>query len=412
MKTHEECAALLDAFIDGELSAADADAVREHLAECEDCAVYVSDALTMRELFPALDETIVPDGFAESVIASLPPQLTITPPESASVTQIAETPQTAEIASTAVKRWKRWINLAAPLAACLAIVLLIHGFGVFRPKGMGAASPESAMDTGGVAGYGAASSSAADSGADGAALYAATTADETESAETEEAAPQDLYEYQVEESVLEDSAGASGGSAARKSTGTDDNGTRNAAASGANRNASGNENGAFYDGDTAPTPEPSENAEISAYVAPSAQSDAATEAAERSGAATEAAEMKSRTAGETPPQSTETTSETPSASMATPETPSAAPTEEEAAPDLDAESLSVWTLSAGGASLLERYRPVATTERGAWYALTDAQFDALWDELINGETSATLKVSDATPPKSVPNAVYVLLTPN
>lgn len=102
MKYCEDYAALLDPYIDGELPPEDAARVREHLAVCAGCRAYVQAALLLRENFPEIEETEVPDGFAESVMGA--------------------------IRSGAAPRKKRrtpWIKVLAPLAACCAIVILV-----------------------------------------------------------------------------------------------------------------------------------------------------------------------------------------------------------------------------------------------------------------------------------------------
>ena len=58
----EEFAALLDPYIDGELSPAETDRVREHLRTCDGCRAYVQAALAMRDAFPEEEDTPVPDG--------------------------------------------------------------------------------------------------------------------------------------------------------------------------------------------------------------------------------------------------------------------------------------------------------------------------------------------------------------
>ncbi|MBR4211367.1 MAG: zf-HC2 domain-containing protein, partial [Oscillibacter sp.] len=101
MSSHDEYAALLDAFLDGELSGAEAEGVRVHLSECADCQAYIADALAMRDAFPDIEETVVPDGFAESVLAALPPRRV---------------------------SWRaHWAKIVLPLAACAALAILLHG---------------------------------------------------------------------------------------------------------------------------------------------------------------------------------------------------------------------------------------------------------------------------------------------
>ena len=114
MNAHDKYAALLDAFIDGELPAQEAGEVREHLTLCADCRAYVSDALAMRDAFPDIAETVVPDGFAESVLAALPPR---------------QVP------------WRtQWKKFVLPLAACLTVFLLVRGLSPENRVGGGAAA--------------------------------------------------------------------------------------------------------------------------------------------------------------------------------------------------------------------------------------------------------------------------------
>lgn len=98
MKYCEEYAALLDAFVDDELSAEDAMRVREHLTSCNGCAAYVSDILALRAAFDDLDPVEAPAGLADGVCAAI---------------RANAAPR---------KRNTRWIKTAVSLAACAAIV--------------------------------------------------------------------------------------------------------------------------------------------------------------------------------------------------------------------------------------------------------------------------------------------------
>ena len=101
MKYCETFAALLDPFIDGELSPDEMARVQAHLNVCPACRAYVDDALAIRAAFPDAEDTALPEGFAESVMARVR----------------AET--------TAQKKTTRpWLKALASLAACCAIVLL------------------------------------------------------------------------------------------------------------------------------------------------------------------------------------------------------------------------------------------------------------------------------------------------
>ena len=101
MKYCETFAALLDPFVDGELSPDEMARVQAHLDACPACRAYVDDALAIRAAFPDAEDTPVPDGFAESVMARI----------------------RAETVSQKRKN-RPWLKALASLAACCAIVLL------------------------------------------------------------------------------------------------------------------------------------------------------------------------------------------------------------------------------------------------------------------------------------------------
>ena len=63
----KEFSALLDPYIDGELSPEETARVREHLHTCDGCRAYVQAALAIRDAFPEAEDTPVPDGFAAGV---------------------------------------------------------------------------------------------------------------------------------------------------------------------------------------------------------------------------------------------------------------------------------------------------------------------------------------------------------
>ena len=56
MKYCEEYAALLDLYVDGELSPEEMAAVQEHLDQCPDCRRYVDEILEIRAAFPDVEE--------------------------------------------------------------------------------------------------------------------------------------------------------------------------------------------------------------------------------------------------------------------------------------------------------------------------------------------------------------------
>ena len=101
MKYCETFAALLDPFVDGELSPDEMARVQAHLDGCPACRAYVDDALAIRAAFPDAEDTPVPDGFSESVMARI----------------------RAETVSQKRKN-RSWLKALASLAACCAIVLL------------------------------------------------------------------------------------------------------------------------------------------------------------------------------------------------------------------------------------------------------------------------------------------------
>lgn len=103
MKYCEEYAALLDAFADGECTPEEAQRVREHLPDCPGCRSYLSEIELLRGAFPDPEDTAVPDGFAEGVMAAVR-------------------------ADAAPRRHtgRRWVQAAVSLAACAAIVLALR----------------------------------------------------------------------------------------------------------------------------------------------------------------------------------------------------------------------------------------------------------------------------------------------
>lgn len=135
MNACRDYAALLDGLIDGELTEEETLRVREHLRICPSCRAYVEDALAIRAEFPSVEDTEVPEGFAESVTAAIR-------------------------AETAKKRKKRafpWLKAALPLAACCAIVILLaQGPLSSRQRSGGAvnqtAAPESVEESAAVSG--------------------------------------------------------------------------------------------------------------------------------------------------------------------------------------------------------------------------------------------------------------------
>lgn len=100
MKIHESTA-LLDAFVDGELTAAEMAEVQAHLAECPGCQAYVDDALAIRADFPTAESTELPADFTDHIMQA-----------------VAKTPQSRP-------KTQPWGKLAAA-AACLAVIVLVQ----------------------------------------------------------------------------------------------------------------------------------------------------------------------------------------------------------------------------------------------------------------------------------------------
>ena len=103
MKYCEEYAALLDLFVDGELSLDETIRVQEHLDTCPACQSYVDDALAMRAAFPDPEAEEVPEGFAAGIMAKI---------------------QVSTVAAPKKKKKTPWVGVVASLAACCAIVII------------------------------------------------------------------------------------------------------------------------------------------------------------------------------------------------------------------------------------------------------------------------------------------------
>lgn len=105
MKYCEAYAALLDLFVDRELSLEEMLEVQAHLDECPACRAYVDDALAMRAAFPDVEDTEVPEGFAAGVMAAI------------------QADSAARPAPPRKKKKTPWVGVVASLAACCAIVI-------------------------------------------------------------------------------------------------------------------------------------------------------------------------------------------------------------------------------------------------------------------------------------------------
>ena len=105
MKYCDEYAALLDLYVDGELTAEEMDRVQAHLETCPGCQAYVDGVFAMRAAFPSVDEVEVPEHFCEDVME-----------------RVRALPQKMG-RRTGVGR--RWAQVLVPLAACCAVVVLL-----------------------------------------------------------------------------------------------------------------------------------------------------------------------------------------------------------------------------------------------------------------------------------------------
>lgn len=93
--------ALLDAFLDGALAPEEEAALQAHLDICPDCQAYRDAVLAIRDAFPTAEETEVPPGFADGVMAAIR-------------------------LDSRKKRKTHWGRVLAPLAACLALVVALR----------------------------------------------------------------------------------------------------------------------------------------------------------------------------------------------------------------------------------------------------------------------------------------------
>lgn len=113
MKYCEDFAALLDPFVDGELTPDEMVRVQAHLDQCPACRAYVDDALAIRAAFPDAEDTELPEGFIETVMARIRAEAA---PQAEAASQAEAVPQK--------KTFRPWLKALASLAACCAIVLL------------------------------------------------------------------------------------------------------------------------------------------------------------------------------------------------------------------------------------------------------------------------------------------------
>lgn len=158
MKICTEFEALLDLYVDGELSPEEMGRVADHLDQCEACRSYVDDALAIRAAFPQAEDLELPEGFTESVMEAVRQAPQLAPPE-------------RELRNT-----HRWVRTFASLAAaCFVLAVALRAL----PMGGGgdSGSMESFVFT-----------ASAPSGAD-------APADTAAPAEAEDTAEADILEF-------------------------------------------------------------------------------------------------------------------------------------------------------------------------------------------------------------------------
>lgn len=130
MKYCDDYAALLDLYVDGELSPEEMSRVQEHLDRCPGCRAYVDDALAIRAAFPDVEDVEVPMGFAEDVMARIQAE-----------------------AGSKKKQSTPWRKVLPTLVACCAVVILLRSVsGMFSGRkasstAMDAAAPAMTMES-------------------------------------------------------------------------------------------------------------------------------------------------------------------------------------------------------------------------------------------------------------------------
>ena len=359
MKNHETYAALLDAFIDGELSEREAEQVRAHLASCPECQAYVSDAFAMREAFPDVEETVVPDGFEERVMSALPPR------------QIS---------------WRaQWKKVVLPLAACAAVVLLIRGLPenrLFDATGGSASDMEEAIaettsDTDAGSGTPETVMSVTDAGSATPETVMEDMDAQTEASDTDagEEKPMLSAAYAPETPETTEDYGITSVSSSSES-----------GAARKRRDASPEEtepDGVPASNQNAATTYPDEYAATQSLPAGGAASNG-------NAAPYDDVFMKSVPVPEPEPQAAQEDAEDETA-------------------DLSAASVSVWVIPTEAASLLDAYAPALETESGIWYALTPEEFDELSRNLSEMGMEARPGDLDPenAPPITFPGVEYV-----
>lgn len=365
MTSHDEYAALLDAFLDGELSEAEAREVRAHLSECADCQAYVADALAMRDAFPDIEETVVPEGFAESVLAALPPRRV---------------------------SWRaHWAKIVLPLAACAALVILLHGTAGRRAPGGGASMIEEAVTTGMDAG-----------GADtvppqAPELYGAAESQSVWNATADKTEP-DMTPFAMRSSGTEaPEESVSNGSAAPAAAKAIPDGY-------AVEETFPDEVPATNDGETRAEAVPDGETETKAVPGGETKAESVPDAETKAGEFPEG-DIKTDEFSESvdvkelPPKPEPGVNEV---------TLLGESGEKEETTDFSADSLSMWTLPAEALDLFDDYAPAEKTESGIWYALTPEEFDALSGKIARMGMEI-VSGADAPPSMARPGMEYVFV---
>ena len=115
MRSCQDYADRISAFLDGELSGPERGELMEHMAVCPNCRQYFDDLAAIREAVGEVEEVPVPEGFTRQVMD----RVRATEQDRAGTPKIIRFP------------WRRW----TALAACCALVLLgAWGFQDFRNR--------------------------------------------------------------------------------------------------------------------------------------------------------------------------------------------------------------------------------------------------------------------------------------
>ncbi|MBQ6987446.1 MAG: zf-HC2 domain-containing protein [Oscillibacter sp.] len=391
MNSHEQYAALLDAFLDGELSEAEAGEVRAHLSECADCQAYVADALAIRDAFPDVEETAVPDGFAESVLAALPPRRV---------------------------SWRaHWTKIALPLAACAALAILLHGvadIGTGGGASMSSYTEEavtSDMDAGG--GSPMLGSTAVADDADTVPPQAPEAAlQSVQNTTTEETEP-DMMPFAMrssgeevpEESEAESASNSSAAPAAAK-------GIEGYVATEAFPDEA-NVTEEIPDGtpttkelpDEAPATKELPGKDAATEKVPDEETK--TEAIPDGDTKAESVDVKEPFPDEVPPKPEPDVNEVTLFGESGTKEETEFPEKYETT-DFASGAVSMWTLPAEALDLFDDYDPAEKTESGIWYALTPEDFDALSQKLAKMELEI-VSGADAPPSTARPGMEYVFV---